>query len=79
MALHHLLRAFDPEPHATVLTLDTGRDKGCGLLSHEVWLERGEDGLRFREGQANVFKALAGFLPDHHIVFGGRNLARRSR
>src|SRR5215813_15050966 len=59
---------FDPERLSTVFALGMGGDKGRGLLFHETLLERGEDLLRFREGQAEVLNALAGLLQDTTLV-----------
>jgi hypothetical protein len=53
-----------------VVTLGPGRGKGRGLLCHEALLEHLEDLLRFREGQAEVFNALAELLQDYHIGAG---------
>jgi hypothetical protein len=53
-----------------MVTLGMGRDKGRGLLFHEALLERREDLLRFREGQAEVLNTLASLIHDHYIGEG---------
>jgi len=61
---------FDPERLPTGVTPGMGRDKGRGLLFHKALLKRGEDLLRFGEGQTEVLNTLAGLLQDHHIDEG---------